>query len=311
MTFLPESAVRPGRLAVGVVLPSPAVQREQKLPLTEAARHAELAGLDLVAYGGRSAAGTPALDDVVALAAVAAATERIAVVSEAYAPALRPPAQAAEQIASLQHIADGRLVLGVGTGGGRARWTAAGVPYEERERRTDTVLRLLPRLLAGERVPLPYAPGHATVESALAVPMPPVWISGTSRTAVRRAARLGDGWFPALTSAAGVAEGAVHLAELAAAYGRPAPAITVGTIGALGTEPDLPTHADITTGLATAHAGPPGRFADVPVTGSPRQAAEHLHRYCGAGVTRVLVAVAGGDWRHQVDLLADVRALLR
>ncbi|MFD7668304.1 LLM class flavin-dependent oxidoreductase [Streptomyces sp. NPDC059788] len=311
MTFFPDSAVRPGRLAVGVTLPSPAVQREQKLPLTEAARHAELAGLDLVAYGGRPAAGTPSLDTVVALAAVAAATERITVVGAAYAPALRPPVQAAEEIASLQHIADGRLVLGVGTGGGRDRWAAAGVPYEERNRRTDTVLRLLPRLLAGERVPLPYGPGYAAVECAPAVPMPPVWIGGTSRTALRRAAHLGDGWFPSLAPAADVARGAVHLAELAAAFGRPSPAVAVGTTGALGAGPDLPTRADIAAGLAAAHGSPRERFADVPVTGGCREAAERLHRYCGAGVTRVLMDIAGGDWRHQVDLLAEVRDLLR
>ncbi|WP_050502515.1 LLM class flavin-dependent oxidoreductase [Streptomyces monomycini] len=311
MTFLPDSAVRPGRLAVGVLLPSPAVRREQKLPLTEAARHAELAGLDLVAYGDRPAAGAAALDTAVVLAAVAAATERITVVGTGYAPGLRPPSQAAEQIAGLQHVADGRLVLGVGTDGGRERWTAAGVPYEERERRTDAALRLLPRLLAGERVPLPYGPGYPVVEPEFAVRMPPVWIAGTSRTAVRRAAHLGDGWFPSLTSAAQVAEGSVQLAELAAALGRPAPAVTVGTTGVLGAEPGLPTAADLAADLASAHGSPPGRFADVPVTGGPREAAERLHRYCGAGVTRVLMDIAGGDWRHQVELLADVRALLR
>ncbi|MEU7227415.1 LLM class flavin-dependent oxidoreductase [Streptomyces chrestomyceticus] len=311
MTFLPDSAVRPGRLAVGVVLPSPAVRREQKLPLTEAARHAELAGLDLVAYGDRPAAGAPALDTAVVLAAVAAATERITVVSALYRPGLRPPAQAAEQIASLQQVADGRLVLGVGADGGRERWAAAGVPYAERERRTDAALRLLPRLLAGERVPLPHGPGYPVVEPESAVPMPPVWIGGTSRAAVRRAALLGDGWFPSLASAAQVAEGAVHLAELSAALGRPAPAVIVGTSGVLGTEPGLPTGADLAADLATAHGVPPERLAGVPVTGGVREAAERLHRYCGAGVTRVLLDIAGGDWRRQVELLADVRDLLR
>ncbi|OKI00873.1 hypothetical protein A6A06_18395 [Streptomyces sp. CB02923] len=311
MTLLPDSAVRPGRLAVGVVLPSLTVQREQKLPLTEAARHAELAGLDLVAHRGGPVSGTPSLDAAVAVAAAAAATERITVVGEACAPALLPPVRAAEQVASLQYVADGRLVLAVGTDAGHERWAAAGVPYDERERRTDAVLRLLPRLLAGERVALPYEPGYAAAESAPAVPMPPVWIGGTSRTAVRCAARLGDGWFPSLASAAEVAEGTVQLAELAAASGRPAPAVVVGTTGALGGEPGLPGRADIAADLAAAHGGRPGRFADVPVTGGCREAAEHLHRYCGAGVTRVLVDIAGGDWRNQVDLLADVRDLLR
>ncbi|WP_050514439.1 LLM class flavin-dependent oxidoreductase [Streptomyces rimosus] len=309
MTFFPDAAVPPGRLAVGVVLPSPAVRREQKLTLTEAARHAERAGLDLVAHRD-APAGEPSLDAAVAVAAVAAATERITVVSTAYAPALRSPARAAEEIASLQYVADGRLVLGVGTGGGRARWAAAGVPYEERGRRTDATLRLLPRLLAGDGGTPPYEQGIRAADLWPAVAMPPVWISGNSRSAIRRAARLGDGWHPGLAPPAEVAAGTVHLAELAAAFGRPAPAVVVGAMGALGTEPDLPTRTDFAAGLAVAYGSTPEHFAEVPVTGGVREAAERLHSYCGAGVSRVLMTFAGGDWRHQVELLAEVRGLV-
>jgi alkanesulfonate monooxygenase SsuD/methylene tetrahydromethanopterin reductase-like flavin-dependent oxidoreductase (luciferase family) len=46
--------------------------------------------------------------------------------------------------ASLQHVSRNRLVLGVGPGGGEAQWAAAGVPYRERGRRTDTALRAPP-----------------------------------------------------------------------------------------------------------------------------------------------------------------------
>ncbi len=310
MTFFPDAAIPPGRLAVGVVLPSPAVRREQKLPLTEAARHAERAGLDLVAHRD-APAGEPSLDPAVAVAAVAAATDHITVVSTAYAPALQSPPRAAEQIASLQYVADGRLVLGVGTGGGRARWTAAGVPYEERGRRTDATLRLLPRLLAGDRDLLPPEHPAPAPELLPAAPMPPIWISGNTRSAIRRAARLGDGWYPTLAPPAEVAASTVHLAELAAAFARPTPTVIVGTIGTLGTSPDLPTRPDLARRLATTHGTTPERYAEVPVTGSTREAAEQLHNYCGAGVSRVLMTVAGGDWRHQVELLAEVRELLR
>ncbi|MEU2788048.1 LLM class flavin-dependent oxidoreductase [Streptomyces sp. NPDC007100] len=309
MTFLPDSAVPPGRLAVGVVLPSPAVRRAQKLGLADAARHAEQAGLDLVSHGDRPAGGA-APDAAAALATAAAATGRVTVVGGVRVPALRPLALAARRIASLQHAADGRLVLGVEPGGGREQWAAAGVPYEERGRRTDSALRLLPRLLAGEPVPLPYEAGGAEAGPVPAVPVPPVWIGGNSPGAVRRAARLGDGWFPSLVPPAEVAEGAVRLAEVAAVYGRKLPVVAVGTTGVLGTEAGLPGRADIAAGLAAAHGSPAGRFADVPVTGGLREAAERLHRYCGAGVTRILMRFAGGDWRHQVDLLADVRTLL-
>ncbi|MFH9419764.1 LLM class flavin-dependent oxidoreductase [Streptomyces sp. NPDC017529] len=311
MTFLPDSAVPPGRLAVGVVLPSPAVQRAQKLGLADAARHAEQAGLDLVSHGDRPAGGAASPDAAVALATAAGATGRVTVVGGVGVPALRPLALAARRIASLQHVADGRLVLGVEPGGGREQWAAAGVPYEERGRRTDSALRLLPRLLAGEPVPLPYEASGAEAGPVPAVPVPPVWIGGNSPTAIRRAARLGDGWFPSLAPSAEVAEGAVRLAELAVVHGRKLPVVAVGTTGVLGTEPGLPGRADIAARLAAAHGSPAGRFVDVPVTGGLQEAAERLHSYCGAGVSRILMRFAGGDWRHQVDLLADVRTLLR
>ncbi|MGW7557405.1 hypothetical protein ACWGJZ_40030, partial [Streptomyces rimosus] len=108
-----------------------------------------------------------------------------------------------------------------------------------------------------------------------------------------------------------VAASTVHLAELAAALARPAPTVIVGTIGALGTSPDLPTRPDLARDLAKANGTTSERYAEVPVTGSTREAAEQLHNYCGAGVSRVLITVAGGDWRHQVELLAEVRELLR
>ncbi|MEV5594612.1 LLM class flavin-dependent oxidoreductase [Streptomyces sp. NPDC052496] len=355
MTFFPDTAVPPGRLAVGVVLPSRAVRRAQRLGLAAAARHAEQAGLDLVSHRHRPAPGEPPPDAAAALAAVAAATDHITVVSEACAPRLPSPDRTAEQLAGLQRIAHGRLVLGVGADSGPTPRAAAGIPYEphgpydlcsphnpydpydpydphdpydpydlhvpydphdpheERERRTDAVLRLLPRMLAGERVPPPYAygPGCAPAAPAAAVRVPPVWIAGGTHAAVRRAALLGDGWFPSPAPAAEVAEGTVHLAELTAALGRKPPVVAVGAVAALGTEPGLPGRADIAAGLAEAHGAPAGRYAEVPVTGGAREAAERLHSYCGAGVSRVLVGFAGGDWRRQVELLAEVRDLVR
>jgi alkanesulfonate monooxygenase SsuD/methylene tetrahydromethanopterin reductase-like flavin-dependent oxidoreductase (luciferase family) len=61
--------------------------------------------------------------------------------------ALRPVAWAAKQIASLQRLSGGRLLLGVGSGAdlhGETAWRAVGVPYRQRGRRTDAALEVLP-----------------------------------------------------------------------------------------------------------------------------------------------------------------------
>ncbi|RAY16425.1 LLM class flavin-dependent oxidoreductase [Actinomadura craniellae] len=296
-----------GRLEIGVVLPGIAVQRRQGLDLATAAQHAEDAGLDGVWHGDHLATGTPSLDCAVGLATAAAATTRIRIGASVFIPAIRPLAWAAKQVAALQYVSGGRLVLGVGSGGGPEQWAAAGVPYGERGARTDTALELLPRLLSGEPVRLPHGP---EVELSPAVPVPEIWVGNASPAAVRRAARLGTGWFPSLVPDARVADGAARLADLAAGHGRPAPVIALGTTGVLGTEPGLPTREEIAAGFAGVYGVPLEEAVALPVTGGPAEAAERLAACRALGVSHLVLGFAGGDWRRQCDLLAAAGALL-
>jgi alkanesulfonate monooxygenase SsuD/methylene tetrahydromethanopterin reductase-like flavin-dependent oxidoreductase (luciferase family) len=80
------------------------------------------------------------------------------------------------------------------------------VPYAERGARTDLALDLLPALLGGE----PVLIGDETVVLAPAATRPPFWVGNASSTAIRRAARVGDGWFPSLITASAVAIGAAR-----------------------------------------------------------------------------------------------------
>lgn len=256
---------------IGVILPSIAVQQRDELDLPTAARHAEDAGLDSVWHGDHLATGAPTVDCTVALAAAAATTRRIRVGASVFVPAIRPLAWVAKQIASLQHVSRGRLVLGVGSGGGPTQWAAAGVPFAERGRRTDTALKLLPRLLAGEPVQLTDEPGHPVVELAPAVPAPPFWVGNASPVAIRRAASLGDGWFPSLVPAGDIADARAQLTERAAANGRPVPTIAIGATGALGTGDGVPTRAEVAARLSSAYGMPTDRAAGIPITGSRRR----------------------------------------
>lgn len=285
---------------IGVILPGVGAG----IDLREAARHAEDAGLDGVWHGDHLAVGGPTLDAPIALATAAAATARIRIGASVFVPAIRPVAWAAKQVATLQYVSGGRLVLGVGSGGGPGQWAAAGVPYAERGPRTDSALRLLPRLLAGERTEVE----GATVELAPSVPMPPVWVGNASMTAIRRAARLGDGWFPSLISPARLAEGAARLGELAAEHGRPAPVIAIGGTCALGA--GVPSREEIASGIGGAYGRPVEEVIDIPLTGRPEEAAERLAAYREAGARHAVVGIAGGDWRAQVELLAEVRRIL-
>ena len=284
-------------IAVGVVLPSFTARREQGLDLRTAAQHAESIGLDSVWHGDHLAIGAPVLDVTVALATVAAVTARISIGAGVYVPALRSVAVAAKQIASLQHVSSGRLLLGIGSGGGPAQWAAAGVPYAERGPRTDRALDLLPGLLAGE--PL-LVDGHA-VALAPAVPKPPIWVGNASAVAIRRAARAGDGWFPSLVTADAVAAGVARLAELT---DRPL-SVAVGATGALGAGVRAREEIERSIGAAYGISA-----VGVPITGGPGEVAARLADLHGAGAQHLVMGFADGDWRRQCELLAEARAAL-
>jgi alkanesulfonate monooxygenase SsuD/methylene tetrahydromethanopterin reductase-like flavin-dependent oxidoreductase (luciferase family) len=130
------------------------------------------------------------------LARMAAAAEGMTVGTAILLLTLLNPVEVAENAATLDAIAAGRFVLGVGFGYRAVENAAFGVGRG----RTDLFegkLGVVRRLLAGEAVTA-SADGFELTEARLAlVPErpPPVWIAANSDRAVRRAARLGDAWF--------------------------------------------------------------------------------------------------------------------
>jgi alkanesulfonate monooxygenase SsuD/methylene tetrahydromethanopterin reductase-like flavin-dependent oxidoreductase (luciferase family) len=301
-------------LEIGVVLPSVEVQRREGVDVATAARHAEEVGLDSVWHGDHLAVGRDVLDATVGLAVAATATRRITIGAGVFVPGLRPLAWAAKQVGSLMWVSEGRLVLGVGSGGGPEQWAAAGVPYGERGRRTDAALELLPDLLSGQEVALPHGP--VRLEPATAVP--PIWVGNASRVALRRAARFGDGWFPSLIGPDEVAGGVQELRGLRP-VGRLPLTVAVGATGSLdfgdGDNDDdgvgQPEREQLAQGISRAYGRPLDEVLDIPVTGKPAEAADQLARYAEAGAHHVVVGLAGAGWREQCTALAEVRNLLR
>src|SRR3954463_14247164 len=158
-----------------------------------AARHAEALGFESVWAVDQLVSGTgvPIVDSTVALAAAAGATATIRLGYGVLILPLRPVVWAAKQAASLQLVSDGRLLLGVGVGGDRhdRSWAAAGVPRQERGRRTDDALAVLGDLITGKSVELD---GRA-VQLSPGVPAPPILVGGVADAALARTAAYGDG----------------------------------------------------------------------------------------------------------------------
>ncbi len=113
-------------------------------------------------------------------------------------PTIRGPLSLAKTLISLNTLADGRLIAGLGPGSSRRDYEAVGVPFEERWRRFDEAVGILRQIFRGEE---PANGEHYSASSVAGELQPrpaspiPIWIgSWGSDAGLRRVARLADGW---------------------------------------------------------------------------------------------------------------------
>jgi probable F420-dependent oxidoreductase len=138
-------------------------------------------------------------DPFVWLAYAAATTTRIKLATGVTVLPLRNPLIAAKQLATLATLSDNRLILGVGTGWLEEEFEALGVPFAGRGRRHDDHLAAMRALWAHDLTSVDT--NTVSFGNVVSEPKPPartipIVVSGSSSAAVRRAARIGDGFFP-------------------------------------------------------------------------------------------------------------------
>ena len=140
-----------------------------------------------------TAMGGAAADPFVALTAIAAATQRLRLITSVVVVPRRRPHLVAQAAATLDALSGGRLVLGIGAGGDPGDFTAFGEPFDAaRVARLDEDAARIDRWLRGDgEVPV----GPRPVQS----PRLPIWIGGGRPGALRRAARW-DGWIGVATT---------------------------------------------------------------------------------------------------------------
>jgi alkanesulfonate monooxygenase SsuD/methylene tetrahydromethanopterin reductase-like flavin-dependent oxidoreductase (luciferase family) len=140
-----------------------------------------------------------AADPFVALAGVAAATERIALLASVIVLPRRRPQLVAQAAATLDRLSGGRLVLGVGAGGDKPDYTAFGEDWESSVRvaRMDEAVRIVDGFLRGETVtsegPAYRVDGVGIGPRPARQPRPPIWMGAFRPGGIRRAA-MWDGW---------------------------------------------------------------------------------------------------------------------
>src|SRR6266545_3662702 len=219
----------------GVLLPTrEAVMsgRMETAPLLAMAERAEAAGFDSI-WIGDSLIARPRHEPLTLLAAVAARTRRLRLGTGVLLPALRNPVVLAHAVGTLDRVAEGRIILGVGIAGDmpaiRKEFAAAGVPWDRRVGRFLEILAICQALWTRDGVS--FSGKHFTLDNVTMEPKPhraggpPIWIGGSGPTALREAARF-DAWFPTGPSVEFFAEHWPDIQAAARAAGRDPASLT-------------------------------------------------------------------------------------
>ncbi len=170
--------------------------------LIDAGRRAADLGFDSL-WVGDSLTARPRHDPLTMLAGLATAIDGVELGTAVLLPALRNPVVLAQQLATIDQLAEGRLIVGAGIAADaptvRAEFAAAGVPFEKRVGRFMEGFRLMRALWSGE--PVSWE-GRWPLEDQSLAPLPfqsggpRIWIGTASDAGLRRTAEHFDGWFP-------------------------------------------------------------------------------------------------------------------
>jgi alkanesulfonate monooxygenase SsuD/methylene tetrahydromethanopterin reductase-like flavin-dependent oxidoreductase (luciferase family) len=284
-------------------------------PLLALAEKAEGLGFDSI-WVGDSLLARPRHDPLTLLAAVAARTRRVEMGTAVLLPALRNPVVLAQQVATLDRIAEGRVILGIGIASDvpniRAEFVAAGVPFEKRVGTLVEGVALMRALWTGKAVDWD---GRWQMKGAVLGPTPhraggpPVWIGGSVAAARERTGRLFDGWFPNAPSPADYAGQFAEVRAAAQAAGRDPAALTGAMYLTLSIDDDAArANARIDAYLSQYYGQRPDtmRKRQMCYAGPAKGAGEWLNAYVAAGATHLVLRFAG-DHDRQLEIVSRLR----
>jgi alkanesulfonate monooxygenase SsuD/methylene tetrahydromethanopterin reductase-like flavin-dependent oxidoreductase (luciferase family) len=279
---------------------------------------AESLGFDSI-WVGDSLLARPRHDPLTLLAAVAARTRKVMLGTAVFLPALRNPVVLAHQLATLDQIGEGRLVLGAGIASDmpniRAEFAAAGVPFEGRVGRMMEGLRLCRALWTGKPVdwegrwpvrggvlgPMPYRPGG-----------PPIWMAGSVRPALERAGKYFDGWFANEASLARWSEQWKEVQTIVRGAGRDPTQFVAAIYVTLAIDEDADRAEQRIDAFLEKYYGQPAavlRKRQGCFGGPAARAADFLRGFADAGANHIIVRFAG-DPEGQLEAFTGLRSQL-
>jgi len=297
---------------IGVLIPTREMVmsgRPETGPLLTMAEHAEAAGFDSV-WIGDSITARPRHEPLTLMAAIAARTRHVKIGTGVLLPALRNPVVLAHAVATLDRVAEGRIILGAGIAADmpaiRREFEATGVPWDRRVGRFLETLDICRRLWSRDHVS--FSGKHFTLDDVTVEPKPhrrggpPIWIGGSGPTALREAARF-DAWFPTGPSVEFFAEQFPRIQAAAREAGRSADAVTGAAYVTLALHPNRSgAEARLHKFLEEYYAAPAKAIMARQATyaGPIEGGVEWLQRWVAAGARHLALRFAGGDQLAQV-----------
>jgi probable F420-dependent oxidoreductase len=204
----------------------------------------------------------------------------------------RNPIVTAKMLVTLDVLSGGRVILGAGTGWMPEEFAALQASYADRGRVTDEYLDIFKELCTAEK---PTFDGQHYQISNLGFypkpiqkPHPPIWVGGYSKAALRRAARVGDGWHPSNIDPATLADKVNVLHGLCAEAGRD------------------PARLEISTRVNNVAFGDSGDTVGrpAPLSGTAQNIIDTIRRYEDAGVSHIVLGIRG---REPEEMIRTIR----
>jgi probable F420-dependent oxidoreductase len=304
--------------AFGLLLPTREIVMNQDVPnfreILDLAERAEDLGFDSV-WVGDSLLARPRFEALTTLAAVAARKQRVRLGTAVLLPTLRQPVVLANQVANLDLIANGRLILGIGIGGNNAsvaqEFSACGVSIASRIGMFEETIRLMRRLWTEPEVT--FQGRYFQIQSVRLGLRPlqesgvPLWLAGSGDNALRRVLRLGDGWLPISSSPQAFATDWERLQVLGQEMGRDAHELhrclyTTLNVNADGAQAERELRAFIESYYSIPY--------DVQATrnglcaGSAEQCIAWLKAFVAAGAQTIVVRFGSPDQAGQLERFA-------
>jgi alkanesulfonate monooxygenase SsuD/methylene tetrahydromethanopterin reductase-like flavin-dependent oxidoreductase (luciferase family) len=305
-------------MRIGILIPTRGVVMDSaRRPPVETcwtmARLADEAGYDAV-WVGDSIVAKPRLEAVTTLAYLAGITTRARLGTAVLLPALRHPVVLAHQIANVDQISRGRVMLGLGVGwslpSAEREWAACGADHKRRVRRLEEHIRVWRMLWRGE--PVTYQGHDVDLVDHTIGPLPwhaggpPVLITAANRGEMLpaqfdRFARLGDGIITTYIHAEECRLVRERAQEALAQHHRALPDFPLCVYTTVRLEDDPRTAERITTEFLATYYGGGVHSRGTMGLGPADVVIAALRRYAAAGVTDLCIRFVGDDQLAQLE----------